>query len=131
MLCVFILFLFLSFSLKSIYFEPVLKHIDARNSSLNTSMDSATKALSEIGLVEEECDVILKHARKEASEYVASSVEKHKEEEQILIEKEKERIKQNIAEFMENLKQEKELVKLAISSESDTFKQLFKSKMAV
>ncbi|MGP1560760.1 MAG: F0F1 ATP synthase subunit B family protein [Helicobacteraceae bacterium] len=129
MISVFALFVFMLFSLNSIYFKPVLKHIDARNASLKQSQEYAAKTMSDAGLAEQECENILKEAKKEAGLHIGNVIKEEKAKNERLLNEEKEKLKAQTKLFQEDLEKEKKAIEKLLQENSDLLKEAIKSKM--
>lgn len=130
MLLVFVVFMFLMFSLNVVLFRPILKHMDARDKSLEQNEIFAIESEKMSSGFDEEKRRILNLAKQQAKEHIEEVLDKQKIQNEEDLKKERLALDKQMRIFLTSLEEEKKVLRKDIQSHAKDFQDNFLSKLS-
>ncbi|WP_299546543.1 FoF1 ATP synthase subunit B' [uncultured Helicobacter sp.] len=129
MALVFVIFLILVYLLNRMLYKPLLGFMDARDASIKKDSEGIEGNTADIKALKKEADNILQKAREEAALIKSKAHDSAKQIAEIKISEKKNELAQKYNVFMTNLEDEKEKLKVSLSSEIPLFKESLQTKL--
>ena len=123
----FLLLLFLNIT----FFQPMLRHLDARKDHLHKDQGSADEDNEEAGRLRDEAAAMLTRAKQEAHRIKEEAVNAAKAQVESRLSTEREKIASEMAQFEKGLLSEEEALKNALLGQAPLFKESLKAKFVV
>lgn len=125
-----VFFLLLLF-LNTTFFQPMLRHLDARKDHLQKDQGSADEDNEEAGRLKDEAAALLARAKQEAHRIKEEALNAAKAQVENRLNAEREKIASEVALFEKGLQSEEDALKNALLGQAPLFKERLKAKFVV